>query len=160
MCGNGNCSNIDGSYRCTCPRGYTQGRYSPRCVGKSNVQAFFYVLYCKALLHLFSLQKNLNLRLSLLAFASNFPNELERFEDSFLLWISLMDTRNLINSPQPRNLMRKFQILVLFSFSHNSFRRTSINTRIFNNESMNSNAELAYTNLEPMQPEEMYFADP
>ena len=46
---------------------------------------FFYVLYCKALLHLFSLQKNLNLRLSALAFASNFPNELERFEDSFLL---------------------------------------------------------------------------
>ena len=87
---------------------------------------FFYLLYCKDLLHrhLFSLRKNLNLHLSALAFASNFHNELERFEDSFLLWISLTDTRNLINSPQPRNLMRKFQILVLFSFSHNSFRRT------------------------------------
>ena len=46
---------------------------------------FFYVLYCKALLHLFSLKKNLNLRLSALAFAANFHNELERFEDSFLL---------------------------------------------------------------------------
>ena len=48
---------------------------------------FFYLLYCKALLHrhLLSLKKILNLRLSAFAFASNFPNELERFEDSFLL---------------------------------------------------------------------------
>ena len=38
VCGNGNCSNIEGSYRCICPQGYTQGRYSPRCVGKSYAQ--------------------------------------------------------------------------------------------------------------------------
>lgn len=36
---------------------------------------FFYLLYCKALLPLFSLKKNLNLRLSALAFASSFRNK-------------------------------------------------------------------------------------
>ena len=48
---------------------------------------FFFLLYCKALLHrhLFSLKKNLNLRPSALACASNFHNEFEMFQDSFLL---------------------------------------------------------------------------
>ena len=36
VCGNGLCSNTEGSYQCTCPKGYAPGRYSPRCVGKTS----------------------------------------------------------------------------------------------------------------------------
>lgn len=35
VCGNGNCTNTEGSFQCTCPKGYAPGRYSPRCVGKN-----------------------------------------------------------------------------------------------------------------------------
>ena len=37
VCGNGICSNTEGSYQCKCPKGYAPGRYSPRCVGKISI---------------------------------------------------------------------------------------------------------------------------
>lgn len=44
VCGNGVCSNTEGSYQCTCPKGYAPGRYSPRCVGKYSIPGLLMVL--------------------------------------------------------------------------------------------------------------------
>ena len=45
VCGNGVCSNTEGSYQCTCPKGYAPGRYSPRCVGKNSIPGLLMVLF-------------------------------------------------------------------------------------------------------------------
>ena len=34
ICGNGTCTNVPGSYLCTCAVGFKRGRSSPSCQGK------------------------------------------------------------------------------------------------------------------------------